>query len=385
MEIKDKIKKDLLEDALENYNVCLRIVRSNSEITSKILIQYFPFLSLNLLDIIDEFELSEIADEYYSQDVGEFTKLLHSSRAILKQDTTNTKYAENKKEILKYVNQNYNYLIKDYNIIQKIRIKFQGQKDFAVYSYKGVPFFNNIQNLRFIDFFLDDDVINGEELSRFSSNAVNFLQTIISGFIDTEEYKEKFEEKIQEKLSDFDMNDYFVYEKARSDLFVNALKVDQNVFLFNLLCLVNSANYLYPQVLRLGRHPQLRMKFITYLIVVKGLWIYKSKFNNLPKNLELLINNSNLIFTNEKNRNDFRNNIFHFGLPSGAKYEVNIITSLVKHYLKMTLEEFNLFVTEELEIFIKECNLILFGEHKKFLGTNCWSFITLLLKDFIEN
>lgn len=385
MEIKDKIKKDLLEDALENYNVCLRIIRSNSEITSKILIQYFPFLSLNLLDIIDEFELSEIADEYYSQDVGEFTKLLHSSRAILKQDTTNTKYAENKKEILKYVNQNYNYLIKDYNIIQKIRIKFQGQKDFAVYSYKGVPFFNNIQNLRFIDFFLDDDVINGEELSRFSSNAVNFLQTIISGFIDTEEYKEKFEEKIQEKLSDFDMNDYFVYEKARSDLFVNALKVDQNVFLFNLLCLVNSANYLYPQVLRLGRHPQLRMKFITYLIVVKGLWIYKSKFNNLPKNLELLINNSNLIFTNEKNRNDFRNNIFHFGLPSGAKYEVNIITSLVKHYLKMTLEEFNLFVTEELEIFIKECNLILFGEHKKFLGTNCWSFITLLLKDFIEN
>ena len=230
MEIKDKIKKDLLEDALENYNICLKIIRSNSDIASIISLHYLPFFSLNLLDIIDKFELSEIADEYYPQDVGKFTKLLHSSRAILKQDTTNIKYDKNKNEILEHLKKNYNSLIKDYNIIQKIMIKFHGQKDFAVYSYKGVPFINNIQYSRFIDFFLENNVVKGEELSKFSCNAVNFLQTIISEFIDTEEYKEKFEEKIQEKLIDFDMNDYFVYEKARSDLFMNNLEVDQNVF-----------------------------------------------------------------------------------------------------------------------------------------------------------
>lgn len=176
LEIEDKIKLNLLEDALENYAVCLRIVHSNSEITSKIVFQYLPFLSLNILDLIDKFDLVEIADEYYPQNRHSFTRLLHSNRALLKQDTINKKYSVTRREILRYLDRNYDYLIKDYNILQKTRIKIKGQKDFAVYSYKGVPFFNNIQNLRFIKLFLDaSNGVKGEELSLFSYSVVNFL------------------------------------------------------------------------------------------------------------------------------------------------------------------------------------------------------------------
>lgn len=372
MEIKDQIKLDLIRDAFANYIVCLRIVRSNSEITSKIIFQYLPFLSLNLLDIIDKFDLFEIADEYYPQSRYDFTKLLHSNRALLKQDTINKKYSQNRKEILQLINKNYYFLTKDYNIIQKIRIKIKGQKDFAVYSYKGIPFFNNIQNSRFNELFLGDDyVIKGEDLTQFSYSVVNFLQVFVSQFVDSEKFKAGYEEKIQYELNIFDMNDYFVYEKARSDLFTNDLEIDQNVFLFNLLCLGNSSIYLYPDVLKLEGHPQLRMKFITYLIVIKGLWIYQNDFHNLSEDLKSLIKVSDSIFKSEKNRGEFRNNLFHFDLPNGAKYEVNIINSLVKHYLNTNLEKFNSIVSESLDVFVIEANKILFGEQRKFLGTNC--------------
>lgn len=372
MQIKNQIKLDLIKDALENYLVCLRLAHSNSEITSRIIFQYLPFLSLNLLDIIDKFDLSKVANEKYPQGKYTFTKLLNYNRALLKQDTINKNYAKNRKEIMKSLNNNYYFLTKDYNIIQKIIIKIHGQKDFAVFSYKGIPFLNNIQNSKFTDLFIDGNyAMKREELTQFSYSMVNFLEFVVTQYIDSEKLKAMYDEIIQQGLYLFDMNDYFVYEKARSDLFTNDLDIDQNIFLFNLICLVNSSNYLYPEVLKLNGHPQLRMKFITYLIVIKGLWIYQNEFHNISEDLKSIIKVSNSMFKNESNRGNFRNNIFHFDLPIGVKYEDNILNSLVRYYLNISLEKFNSIVSESLDVFIIEANKILFGEQKFFLGTNC--------------
>lgn len=372
MEIKQQIKLDLIRDALENYLVCLRLARSNSEITSRIALQYLPFLSLNLLDVIYKFDFLEIADEYYPQSRHNFTKLLHSNRALLKQDTINKKWSGNSQEILRLLNINYHYLTKDYNIIQKYIIKIIGQKDFAVYSYKGIPFLNNIQNARFIELFLDfDNEITGKDLTQFSYSMANFLKLTLSQSISFEKIKENVDEKIHDELDNFAMNDFFVYEKARSDLFINDLETDQNIFLFNLVCLVNSTNYLYPCVFKLDGHPLLRMKYITYLIVIKGLWIYQNEFHNLSEDLKSLIAVSDSIFKSEKNREKFRNSIFHFDLPNEAKYEVDFINSSVKYYLNISLKDFDLIVSQSLDVFVLEVNKILFGEQRTFLGTNC--------------
>ncbi|EEB36746.1 hypothetical protein ANHYDRO_00418 [Anaerococcus hydrogenalis DSM 7454] len=372
MELEDKIKLNLIEDALENYFVCLRLVNSNSEISSRIVFQYLPFLSLNILDIADKFGLSIDENIYYKKNIYNFTKLLNYNRALLKQDTVYNKYSKIKKEILKSLNNNYYLLTKDYNIIQKFIINIIGQKDFAVYSYKGIPFYNNIQNIRFIECFLDsDNNINKGDLIHFSYSIANFLKSIIKDLIDLEAFKYKFEEKIEDKINDFEMNDYYVYETNRADLFVNHLDIDQNIFFFNLICLVNSANFLYPKVFKLGKHPQLRMKFITYLIVVKSLWIYQKKFGNLSKDLKSIIEISDSIFKNEENRRKFRNNIFHYDLPSDAGFEINIINSITKYFLNLSIDEFDSLTSSSLDIFILEANKLLFGEQRKFIGSNC--------------
>ncbi|MBG9983247.1 hypothetical protein HZY86_09280 [Aerococcaceae bacterium DSM 111020] len=298
MKNQEQINADLINDLFENYLVVLRLVNYDLKITSRIVFQYLPFLSLNLIDVINKFDLSELLNEAYPKGKCNFTELLNLNRLLLKQDTDVTKYSQIKNEIINSMNKNYHLLMNDYNKIQKLAIKFLGQKDFSVFSYKGIPYYNNFQHMRFYMFLLDDNKISLEDLREFSANMTSFLQFIVSRFIDVEELNSRLKMSSSIELNKFDMNDYFVYEKKRSDLFINDLNVDQNIFLFNLLCLVNSANCLYPEVLELAGSTLLRMKFITYLIMIKGIWIYQKEFIKLPEKLSELINVSDSLFGN---------------------------------------------------------------------------------------
>lgn len=302
--------------------------------------------------------------------MGKFTKLLQSNRSLLKQDAQVNKYRQIEKEIQQLLTKNYSLLTKDYNKYQKFIIKIIGQKDFAVFSYKGIPFMNNIQNARFISLFLNNDTLFGGDLVKFSASTSNFLQILVSEFVNIEEYKDIFNEKVSQEPIDFDMNDYFVLDKKRSDLFINNLDVSQNVFFFNLVCLVNSTNYLYPNVFKLQGPPLHRITFITYLIMIKSLWIYQKEHPSISKALQELIEESDYIFKNDNNRNKFRNHLFHFDLPKNAKWKGDVVNSLVYYYIDMDSDKLNRLSSKAFNVFILEANKMLFGEVKYFLGTN---------------
>ena len=166
------------------------------------------------------------------------------------------------------------------------------------------------------------------------------------------------------------MNDYFVYEKNRKDLFVNDLESHQNVFLFNLLCMANTIHIIYPEIFNIKGHILLRMKIIVYFTIVKGLWIYDKKYKDLPTPLKEIIKESNSVFKTEEDRGKFRNNIFHFDLPEGIIYEENSINALIKYYTELGVKDFEKLIEKSYETFKKETNILLFKENRMFFGTN---------------
>lgn len=374
LNLEEQIKCNLFKDATQIYLVCRKIAFGNLEVTSKIALSFMPFLSLYILDIIKKFGLKEnsyfieIINEYYPNDEEKFMNLLNQSRATLKQDTEDTKYSKNRNRILKNLKNNYKILTKDYNCLQKLVTRILGQKDFFVFSYKGIPYFNNIQSMKFIDLFIDNQYkIKSEELEVFSACATRILHVFISKYMNIEDFSYKHEDIIKNGTNEITTNDYFVYEERRSDFFKNNLDKELNIYLFDLLCQVNCSNFLYSSVFDLKGHPLLRIKVINYLIVIKGLWIYDKQFNNIPKSLKSIMYDSKKLFRNDDIRTSFRNNVFHFDLPNESVFEVNLINSLVKYYFGRSSDEFNCIVTDTLNTFVIEINKILFGEQKKVL------------------
>ena len=371
MKNQKKIKLDLIYNAFENYKVILKFLNSDKRIVSMVGLQYLPFLSLNLLDIIKKFDYEQDANDRYPQNIMSFSKLMKENRLLIKQETDANNYNIIKKNNLRFLDDNYKHLIKDYNRFQNLIIKTFGQKDYCVYSFMGIPFFNNIQQMRFIEIFETNSENKKSDLIQITSSMANFLQKFLSMHSNIEDFNPTYTESIYGSEMNFDMNDYYVYDEARSDLFKNNLRVDQNIFLFNLVCAVNSANYLYPEVIGLSGTALLRYKYITYLILVKGLWLYNKKFNSLNKNLKSIVDKSNSIFKNENNRRQFRNNLFHFDLADDADFEESLIHSLVNYHLDINIEYFDSVVTDSSNIYVFEANKMLFNEQKQFIGTNC--------------
>lgn len=352
--------KNLLEEAIEHYKVCIRFMHMQSNISSMVAIPYIPFLSTTLLDIIDKYNYKEIVDQFYLQENYTFTQLLHEHRLILKQSTERRSYKKVSCEIEKSLKMNYLYLKKDYNIIQKMRIFLLGQADFSVFTYKRLPYINNIQNNKIAKLFLDKrGEISSEDIIKFTGSASNFLQFFISQFINVGILEKEVENSgVQE--SDFAMKDYFVYEQKRANFFKNNLEDSHNIYLFNLLCLVNSSNYVYPEVLGLGGQALKRIRIMTYLIMIKGLWQYQKEFHDISLDLQKLLDEYNQLFEKKEDRQAFRNHLFHFDIPTEAIYERDLITTLINHYTRVGEERFEEILVNAFEIFSSEMQKILF-------------------------
>lgn len=354
------VLKNLLEEAIENYKVCIRLLRMPPDINSRVSISYVPFLSVTLLDIIDKLDCKFKVDHYYSQPNYTFTQLLQEHRLILKQGTEQRSYKKICNEIKKSLEMNYLYLTKDYNIIQKMCISLFGQKDFSVYTYKNLPYMNNIQNNKMHKLFLDKrGNVSSADIKTFAGSASNFLQLFISQFINVGILEKEVENSgVQE--SDFAMKDYFVCEQNRAKFFKNNLEDSHNIYLFNLLCLVNSSNYVYPEVLGLGGQALKRIRIMTYLIMIKGLWQYQKEFHDISLDLQRLLDEYNQLFEKKEDRQAFRNHLFHFDIPREAIYERDLISTLINHYIRVEEEVFNTILANAFEVFSIELQKILF-------------------------
>ena len=354
------IIKNLLEEAIENYKVCIRLLRMPPNISSKVSIPYLPFLSVTLLDIIDKLDCKFEIDHYYAQSNYTFTQLLQEHRLILKQGTEQRSYKKICNEIKKSLEMNYLYLTKGYNVFQKMCISFFGQEDFSVYTYKNLPYMNNIQNNKMHKLFLDKrGNISSTDIKTFAGSASNFLLFFISKFINVNTLEKEVENSgLQE--SDFAMNDYFIYEQNRANFFKNNLDSSRNIYLFNLLCLVNSSNYVYPEVLGLGRQALKRIRIMTYLILIKGLWRYKKEFPNISVDIQEILDEYDQLFEKKEDRQAFRNHLFHFDIPTEAIYKRDLISTLINHYTRVGGEKFEEILSNAFEVFSSEMEKILF-------------------------
>lgn len=356
----NNIMKDILEEAIEHYKVCIRLLRLHPNISSKVSIPYVPFLSVTLLDIIDKLDCKSEVDHYYSQPKYTFTQLLQKHRLILKQGTEQRSCKKICNEIKKSLKMNYLYLTKDYNIIQKMCISLFGQEDFSVYTYKNLPYMNNIQNNTMHKLFLDKcGNVSSTDIKTFAGSASNFLQCFISQYINVGALEKEVENSgVQD--SDFTMKDYFIYEQKRSKLFKNNLEDSQNIYLFNLLCLVNCSNYVYSEVLGLGGQALKRIRIMTYLIMIKGLWQYQKEFYDISLDLQRLLDEYNQLFESQKDRQAFRNHLFHFDIPVEAIYEGDLISTLINHYTCVGEEKFEKIIVNAFEVFSCEIQKMLF-------------------------
>ena len=219
---------------------------------------------------------------------------------------------------------------------------------------------NNIQNNTMHKLFLDKrGNISSTDIKTFAGSASNFLQFFISQYINVGALEKEVENSgVQD--SDFTMSDYFIYEQKRSNYFKNNLDDAHNIYLFNLLCLVNSSNYVYPEVLGLGGQALKRIRIMTYLILIKGLWQYKKEFSVISVDLQRLLDEYDQLFEKQDDRQDFRNHLFHFDIPAEAIYERDLISTLINHYTRVGEEKFEKILANAFEVFSCEMQKILF-------------------------
>lgn len=321
MENLEKISECILIDEVAEARQALEnLLNLEKEIQSEIAVGILPFLS-SLAEGIIKFLPSEDIKKLPRVNNIELKEIIGNVRVGYKQNSDKSlgKATTNSLEREDSV---YSELVKDYNILQKERIRIEGQKDLGVFYFKDIPYANTNQyQLHLTNMFNQKEI---KEISYFSKEAVcvymkysEELAWLISSFNrkDIIKYTD-----IEMKYEYFEMCDYFILDEKRRDFLTGSLDIGTQLLLFNILCQNNFILFVLPLVFKSDRYFFTRSLLQTYLVSHTVLLKIYNKYSNILTVLQK--DRLQVIIDDKINKlnidNKFRNNIFHYkvsGVP----------------------------------------------------------------------
>ena len=352
--------QELLIEVQEVYELIHKLTNSDVEITSYISTSLIPYLSF-VCDGLDYFHAGtkEVHSSWYNNIKGiPVQKLIKENRSALKL------YSEHKKnKVIPKLEDDtdlfYEFLIGNYNLIQKVFIRLFGQHDLGIYSFKRIDYANTYQLFKNIKtLYIGNEEIIVPLMKEFGRVLANYISKAhIYPVSNTPN-------KIFSLIDNFTHKDVYFNDSKRFDAFNNTEDKYWRLFLYNYLCQNNFIRIIFPMVLGVRRNFYYRMKFCTYLLSIKSLDLLSKK---VPKITEEYSSINELINTRETIvpiKSDLRNNLFHYNIVN-IPYEIfdekgSIFEQMVEYSVMRSFEEFDNQVDQELDKYQELINQILF-------------------------
>lgn len=335
MDSLDKISyNQLIKEANEVYELLVTIVKVDKRISGLVSTSLIPFIAFTLDGLIKLG--SNKVDLEFQRAVGK----LRVGHKLL----SDKKESKIKKMIAKNINSNYNLLTKDYNYAQKIFIKLFRQEDYGVYKYKDIDFFNTIQVFLYLDIInIDYSHNSSEKLRNLSEKLTVELLKCLGNNI---KFTYKDYAFINKEYINFNLKDYYLYDKKRKNIFNNNLEIETQVLLHSHLCQLNFVGIVIPEGLNYNGDSLIRFQFIVYLEAIKILQKTFRKNPQLDKYESDLKSISSHKIYKILSKRKVRNNLAHYrlkGYDSSMFSEINPVISIIEYE---SMDKFNIFYEE---------------------------------------
>lgn len=314
MELTNISKSILLREAEEVAKI-IHIINNTKETNqTQIYIAILPFISSLCDGILERLKTEGYSLENSEIEEIEFNKLVKNSRVAFKLYSDKNKN-KIKKEIEQQALEWYSYLVKDYDLFQKLVIKIIGQQDLGVYYYDKIPYGNIYQlGIYFKNILKNKNTYNLyykpefliEYVSEITRCIYNYLGETFNKYEDT-----SIDTKICKHFSEIDF--YFIDQKRRN-IFKGNLPDYLQILLFNVYCQNNTVEIVIKKIFNSNGIFYTRALIQTYIISVQALkkvaGALESNDNNLINEISEIVEYKENIFKNSQ----FRNNIFHYNL-----------------------------------------------------------------------
>lgn len=352
--------QELLIEVQEVYDLLHKLVNSDRKISSHISTSLIPYLSF-LCDGLDYFHegTKKVHSSWYDEIKGNTPKqLIKDSRSALK---LYSEYKGNKiiTELGDDTSLFYEYLTRDYNFLQNAYIKLFGQHDLGIFYFRNIDYANTYQlfkNTKTIYIANKKDI--GPLMSEFGMILSNYISKASIYLM------RKSINKVFSLKSDFTYEDVYFKDSKRFNAFNNTENKYWRLFIYNYYCQNNFIRYILPIVLGVRGNFYYRMKFCSYLLSIKGLYLLSKRVPGITKEYPVI---DELIKVREDIipiKSTLRNNLFHYNImsmPSEVFEEKgNIFKGMVEYSINKPFKEFDVQVDQELDKYQELINRILF-------------------------
>ena len=352
--------QELLIEVHEVYELLHKLTKSDIRIISYISTSLIPYLSF-VCDSLDYFHegTNKVHSSWYKGIKGtSIQKIIKENRSTLKL------YSEHKKnKVIPKLEDDTSlfndFLIGDYNLMQKLFIKLFGQHDLGIYSFRNIDYANTYQLFKNSKaLYTINHEFKGSVMEEFAMVLANYIsQSTIYPV-------SKIPNKIFSLPENFTHQDVYFKDSKRFNAFNNKEDKFWRLFLYNYYCQNNFIRNIFPIVLGVRQNFYYRMKFCTYLLSIKGLDLLSKKVPEIKEKHPDINELINVRETIVPTKSHLRNNLFHYeivGIPYESFNEKeNLFKQMIEYSVGTSFEEFENQIDRELDKYQELVNEILF-------------------------
>lgn len=318
-------KAQLMKECIEVYDVLNSLVYIDKSVANNIslsLITFIVFITDGIIKLNPDND--KVIKNYMGMSNENFKRIINKVRIghKLLSDKKTSRISNKIESVQEF---NYNNLVKDYKIIQRLFIKLFGQEDYGVFYFEDTEFGTTIQYPLYIDDVLSKNTLNdGEKLLNLAKSTSHIIKNYID--INLKPYRIIFNIENNKAINKdkFGFKDYFLFDSKRKNIFNNNLDPLTQATLHSHLCQLNFLKYVFPYIFGENKDCLFRFRFIAFLESIKMTEKIMNNKNESKKYFEILeelhLSKTYKILS----KGSVRNNIAHYLIKG---YKVNIFTT----------------------------------------------------------
>ncbi|PEW60151.1 hypothetical protein COK25_09590 [Bacillus cereus] len=330
MDHSEASKRLLLLDCLESIKTVQKLMSDGA-----LILEFSPYISIivsGVLDFLDENQKVR----WQTEGIRKIKKVRAETKIINKSSVSKTVGS-----VSESISLFDDYLTKDYNSLQNIFISIFGQDNFGCYKFENVYVSNTFRANTLVKK-LTQELGNGEEIKNFGEMMSQIICTYLI------EHQVSFPTNVPAIELNVKNEDYRFSLENRMPLFGNDIDDDINIILFNILCGINYALVILPQVLSKETNLYKRIVSICCYSSVQALGKLlrtdeqsSRYYGAVEKKEEItaIMDSTNKLYTSS-----LRNNIFHYGIRENdlkiIREEISFLYGSVEENIGISVSEF---------------------------------------------
>ncbi|MFK4475908.1 hypothetical protein [Bacillus sp. RC206] len=330
MDYSEASKRLLLLDCLESIKTVQRLMSDGA-----LILEFSPYISIIVSGVLDFLDESQKV-RWQSEGIRKIEKVRAETKIINKNSVSKTVGS-----VSESISLFDDYLTKDYNSLQNMFISIFGQDNFGCYKFENVYVSNTFRANTLVNK-LTQELGNGEEIKNFGEMMSQIICTyLIENHVSIPTNVPAIELNVKNE-------DYRFSLENRMPLFGNDIDDDINIILFNILCGINYALVILPQVLSKETNLYKRIVSICCYSSVQALGkLLRTDEKSTryygavewKEEITTIIDSTNKLYAPS-----LRNNIFHYGIRESdlkiIREEIPFLYGLVEENIGISVSKF---------------------------------------------